>query len=103
MINSHYSLVIITDEDNNENANELMTRESFNCQNGHYKLIGQCEKTPFHLLSSYCRAIIHYQFKSLKNFKIGLEGQEKFVVGIAPCPPPLATAMLITSHKVKSP
>ena len=30
--------MIITDEDNNENANEQMTRESFDCQNGHYKL-----------------------------------------------------------------
>ena len=49
-----YDQLIITDEDNNENANELMTRESFDCQNGHYKLRGQCENTPFHLLSSYC-------------------------------------------------
>ena len=38
--------MIITDEDNNANANELMTLESFDCQNGHYKLTGQCEHTP---------------------------------------------------------
>ena len=54
--------MIITDEDNNENANELMTRESFDCQNGHYKLTGQCENTPFHLLSSYCRAELNFQY-----------------------------------------
>ena len=38
---THYTLyeqLIITDEDNNGNANELMTRECFDCQNGHYKL-----------------------------------------------------------------
>ena len=64
--------MIITDEDNNENANDLMTRERFACQNGHYKLTGQCENTPFHLLSSYCRAIIQYQFQSLTNFEIGV-------------------------------
>ena len=35
--------MIIIDEDNNENANELMTGKL--CwQNGHYKLTGQCEK-----------------------------------------------------------
>ena len=47
--------MIITDEDNNENANELMTRESFDCQNGHYKLTGLCENTisfTFKLLQS---------------------------------------------------
>ena len=82
--------MIITDENNNENANELTTRESFNCQNGHDKLTGQCENTPFHLLSSYCRAIIQYQFKSLTNFEIGVGGgREIHGGGIAPCPPPL--------------
>ena len=80
--------MIITDEDNNKNANELMTRESFGCQNGHYKLTGQCENTPFHLLSSYCRAIIQYQFKSLTNFEIGVGGGAREIRGggIAPAP-----------------
>ena len=86
--------MIITDEDNNKNANELMTRESFGCQNGHYKLTGQCENTPFHLLSSYCRAIIQYQFKSLTNFEIGVGGGGKRNSWWGHCPcPPLATAL----------
>ena len=38
-----YDQLIITDEDNNENANELMTRESFDCQNGH-KLTAQVDR-----------------------------------------------------------
>ena len=52
--NDHIRM-IITDEDSNENANEQIgeiTRESFACQNGHYKLTCQV-KTPFHLLSRY--------------------------------------------------
>ena len=88
--------MIITDEDNNENANELMTRKSFDCQNGHYRLTGQCENTPFHLLSSYNRAIIQYQFKSLTNFEIGVRGggaREIRGGDIVP-PPPLAKALL---------
>ena len=42
-------ILIITDEDNNENVNEqigdLISRESFACQNGQYKLTCQCENT----------------------------------------------------------
>ena len=79
--------MIITDEDINEIANELMTRERFDCKNGHYKLTGQCENTPFHLLSSYCRAIIQYHFKSLTNFEIGVGGREIRGGGIGPQPP----------------
>ena len=88
-----HPMIIITDEDNNENANELMTRESFDCQNGHYKITGLCENTPFHLLSSYCRAIIQCQFKSLTNFEIGVGGARE-IRGWGHCPlPPLATAL----------
>ena len=89
--------MVITEEDNNDNANELMTLESFDCQNGHYKLTGQCENTPFHLLSSYSRAIIQYQFKSLTNFEIGVGGKRNSWWGhcLLP-PPPLATALPIT-------
>ena len=53
---------------------------------------------PFHLLSSYCRAIILYKFKSLKTFEIGVGGgQEGFVVGALPPCPPLATALVLYS------
>ena len=44
-------------------------------------------KTPFHLLSSYFRAFIHYYLKSLTNFENGVGGQEGFVGGAAPYPP----------------
>ena len=49
----NYTLLrmIITDEDNNENANEqigeMITRGSFAGQNGHYKLTCKCESTIF--------------------------------------------------------
>ena len=47
--------MIITYEDNNENANEQIgdmitwesILESFVCQNGHYKLTCQCKKKHF--------------------------------------------------------
>ena len=53
---------------------ELITRESFACQNGHYKLTCQCEKT------------ISYNFKILANFEGWGGGQEVFVVGALPSP-----------------
>ena len=82
--------MIITDEDNNENANELMTRESFDCQNGHYKLTGQCENTisfTFKLLQSNNPISIQILNKFRNWLGVGVE--EKFVVGtLPPCPPP---------------
>ena len=72
----------------NEQIGELITRESFAYQNGHYKLTCQCENT-IYLLSRYSRAKIHYLSKFRRSGGESLVGG-----GRLPPAPPLATALV---------
>ena len=85
--------MIITDEEKNENANEqigkLITRKSFACQNGHYKLTCQCENT----ISSVFTVL--QSNNPLLIFE-GWRGKQESLVGggaLPPATPPLATAL----------